>query len=74
MTLARDAASARLDVCDAGGRVVATRALGALGAGAHAFTLDARDARGAPLTPGSYVVRVQAGETQLARRWIVLRR
>ncbi len=66
------AAEVRYALCDARGRVVARRTLGALAAGAHAFAVDARGDDGRALAGGVYVLRVQAGETTLTRRWVVL--
>lgn len=57
---------ARLELLDVMGRVVASRDLGALGAGRHAVDLSAGLARG--LSPGVYLLRLtQAGEARVTR-------
>ena len=58
----------RVTVTDAAGRVVAVLHDGALRAGAHAFTLDAR-----ALESGVYFCRVEAGGRRLARAMTLLK-
>ena len=62
------AADVRMVAYDLLGREAAVLADGPLGAGAQALTVDTR-----ALAPGTYVVRVRAGEAQAARTVTVVR-
>lgn len=62
---------ARVDVYDVGGREVVTLWSGALPAGRHDLRWDARDARGARLPAGLYLVRAMVGAHVLVRRVIL---
>jgi hypothetical protein len=64
-----DASPARLELFDVGGRRIAAREVGALGAGNHIVTL----ADGRTLTPGVYVLRLSAGPRSLTARAVLLR-
>ncbi len=59
---------ARLDLLDLGGRRIAHREVGAMGAGRHAIDLG----EGAVLAPGLYLVRLQQGTFTRTRRLVVL--
>lgn len=61
-------APAYLEVVDAAGRRVASREVGALGAGPHVLGFDRP-----PLAPGIYVVRLTQGARRLTARAVVLR-
>ena len=69
----RDAAEVRVELIDANGRRVHEQSLGSRAAGPLRFALAARDAAGAPLSPGLYFVRVTAGAQHAQVRWAVLR-
>jgi len=60
---------ARLEVTDVGGRRVAAREVGSLGAGRHRVQLG----EGIRLVPGVYVIRLVAGESALTARALVIR-
>ncbi len=62
-------APARLEAFDLAGRRVATREVGALGAGSHVVKLGA----GAPLRCGVYVIRLTSGGRTLATRAVIVR-
>ena len=64
------AMSARLEVLDVQGRLVATLAEGELGAGRHERAWDGTTARGR--AAGLYFVRLQTPEGRLVRRVVVL--
>jgi hypothetical protein len=59
-------------VFDLNGRLVRTLHDGALDAGVHAFTWDARDARGGRVAPGVYLVRASVGESTRIQKMCVL--
>jgi len=63
---------ARLEVFDAAGHRVRTVADGAFVAGAHIVAWDGRDARGNRARPGTYFLRLNAGERS-ANHKLVLR-
>lgn len=67
------AARASVQVIDLAGRAIATLHDGALPAGAHARAWDGRDAGGAAVPPGVYLVRVVAGGRHEVRRVMRLR-
>jgi hypothetical protein len=55
-------------ILDAQGRLIASHALGDLGAGAHSFAWT-----GLRLAPGRYLVELKSGNnTQAARPWVVV--
>ena len=60
---------AGLDLYDVNGRRVRSLDLGPLGAGGHELRLD----RGAPLSPGVYLLRLTQGARSLTARAVVLR-
>ena len=60
---------ATLTLVDVAGRVVATREVGSLGAGAHRVNLG----EGGPLPMGVYLVRLQQGSRTLTTRASVVR-
>jgi sugar lactone lactonase YvrE len=62
------ARSARLDLLDVGGRLVATRDVGVLGAGRHSIDFAA----GRHLSPGLYLIRLQQGAMVSTLRAVVL--
>jgi len=64
--------SARVTVHDVSGRQVAAVWEGSAPAGVHRFAWPHRDARGAPLPPGVYLLRAQLGATRLLHRAVVL--
>jgi hypothetical protein len=64
-----DAAPARLELFDAGGRRIATSEVGALGAGRHNVTIG--EAR--RLAPGVYLFRLTRGARSLTARAVILR-
>ncbi len=66
-------ASVRIAVVDITGRRVASRDLGMRGAGFTQADLEPRDESGAPLAPGLYFVRVEAGPHAATARWVVMR-
>ncbi len=68
VTLAAPATSAMVAVYDALGRLVATLHSGPLSNGTHTFSAGA-----APLAPGVYTVRAEAGADRLARTFSVAR-
>ncbi|HEV2105052.1 MAG TPA: T9SS type A sorting domain-containing protein, partial [Candidatus Eisenbacteria bacterium] len=65
-----DAAPARLEVVDVGGRRVSAQDVGALGPGPHALDLGAARA----LAPGLYFVRLTHGGRTLTTRAVVVGR
>lgn len=67
------AADARLEVLDAAGRRVRALASGAMTAGEHSVSWDLRDAAGAAVRPGWYVVRLTS-DGQSESHPIVVRR
>jgi hypothetical protein len=67
------ACEARLEVFDVDGRRVRTLAAGPWPAGAHRLSWDGSDARGAPIPPGVYLVRLAARGAVHTRRLVVLR-
>ncbi|MBK7369547.1 MAG: T9SS type A sorting domain-containing protein, partial [Candidatus Eisenbacteria bacterium] len=67
------AADARLEVLDAAGRRVRALASGAMTAGEHSVSWDLRDAAGAAVQPGWYVVRLTS-DGQSESHPIVVRR
>ena len=64
-----DASPARLELFDVGGRKIAAREVGALGAGSHLVTLG----EGRTLTPGVYLLRLTQGSRSIMARSIVVR-
>jgi YVTN family beta-propeller protein len=62
-----------LDVFDVSGRRVVRLADGVVAAGPHRVRWDGRDARGAPVAPGVYWVRLEAGNRSESRRLVVVR-
>jgi len=62
-----------LAVFDLEGRRIATLADGVQEAGRHAVNWDGTDAGGRALTPGVYLVRIQAGGTSAALKLLRLR-
>ena len=60
---------AALELFDAGGRRVASRAVGSLGAGRHRVSLAERTR----LAPGVYVIRLTSENRSLTRRVVVMR-
>jgi len=64
-----DASPARLELFDVGGRRIAAREVGTLGAGSHVLTLG--DAR--TLAPGDYLLRLSRGTRSLTARAVILR-
>ena len=60
---------ARLDVFDAGGRMVMSRSVGSLGAGEHLLALEGSTL---PLRPGLYIVRLSQGGRKLSARVVLL--
>lgn len=67
------AASVRLAIHDAQGRLVRVLAEGERQAGAHAVTWDGRDASGSPLAAGLYFARLRAGGETRGQRFVALR-
>ena len=67
------AAPVRLDVLDVDGRRVRALESGGRGAGRHVVIWNGSDDAGRPLASGLYMVRLDAGETRLARRIVHLR-
>jgi hypothetical protein len=68
VTLPEPVADAAITVHDLAGRLVATPWRGPLAAGRHELAWDARDATGARLAPGLYLVRARLGrETRTLR-------
>jgi len=65
-------ASARVTVHDVTGRRVATLWDGVAPAGANRFAWPGRDAHGAPLAPGVYLIHAEVGAVRLAHRVVVL--
>lgn len=65
--------AARLDIYDAGGRLVQSLPAGVLEAGAHELEWDGRDAAGRPVTAGCYTYRLRVNGHEEARRLTVLR-
>lgn len=63
------AGAARLEVFDVGGRRVAAREVGALGAGSHVATFG----DDAPLPPGLYLARLTRGSASSSARVVVTR-
>ena len=63
-----DASPARLELFDVGGRRIAAREVGPLGAGSHVVTLG----DGPRLAPGVYVLRLSQGGRSLTARAVVL--
>lgn len=67
------AGPATLQVFTADGRLVRTLADGPLAAGPHVVSWDGRDERGTPVTAGVYYYKLVSGDTNLARKTVVLR-
>lgn len=67
------AGPARLDVLDLAGRRVATPWDRVTPAGEHRAAWDGTDARGVPVAPGLYVVRLSAGERVVTGRLLRVR-
>jgi hypothetical protein len=63
----------RLVVLDLQGRRVRDLATGAFEAGDHTVRWDGRDARGHPAPPGVYLLRLDAEDAVLTRRFVLLR-
>ena len=64
-----DASAAVLEVFDVGGRKIATRNVGTLGAGSHVVALGV----GERLAPGVYLLRLAQGARSLTVRSVVVR-
>ena len=64
-----DASPARLELFDIAGRRLASREVGALGAGSHVVTLG----DGRAFAPGTYIVRLSHGARALTTRGVFLR-
>ena len=64
-----DAAPARLELYDVGGRRIASREVGGLGAGSHVVPLG----DGRTVAPGVYVLRLTRGGRSLTARGVILR-
>jgi hypothetical protein len=64
-----DASPARLELFDVGGRRIAAREVGTLGAGSHVVTFG--DER--TLAPGIYLLRLVQGTRSLTARGVILR-
>ena len=64
-----DASAARLELFDVGGRRLAERQVGTLGAGSHVVTLGAER----PWAPGVYLLRLTQGTGSLTTRAAVVR-
>lgn len=62
----------RLDVVDVVGRLVRSLVDGPKPAGAHVVSWDGRDRSGANAATGVYAVRLQAGESVLVRKMVIL--
>jgi hypothetical protein len=60
-------------VFDVSGRVVAVLADGRLEAGEHARVWDGRNLEGRPVSPGVYLVRMNAGDFSATRKAVVLK-
>ena len=63
-----DASPARLELFDVGGRKIAAREVGTLGAGSHVVTLG----EGRTLTPGVYLLRLTQGTRSIKARAVVI--
>jgi len=63
----------RVEVLDAGGRLVRRIAMGDRGAGSHELTWDGGDERGAPAPPGLYFIHARWGDAQATCRVVRLR-
>ncbi len=72
LSLAHDA-DVRIDVVDLAGRLVRTLVNGRVAAGDRAFDWDGRDARGAVVAPGLYVVKARAGGAVRTANVVILR-
>ncbi|MEO5988281.1 MAG: FlgD immunoglobulin-like domain containing protein, partial [Candidatus Eisenbacteria bacterium] len=66
------AGSVRVDVLDVSGRRVRTLMAEQATAGSRSLVWDGRDARGASLPAGVYLVRAQSGATVSSRRVVLL--
>jgi len=64
------AGRAEVEVFDLAGRRMAVTQHGWLAAGRHALPWDGRGADGAPVAPGVYLARVQAGDQTTATRFV----
>jgi hypothetical protein len=64
-----DASPARLELFDVGGRRIASREVGTLGAGSHIVTLG----DGRRFAPGVYLLRLSQGTRSLKARGVVVR-
>jgi glucose/arabinose dehydrogenase len=71
-SLAR-ASRARLDVFDARGGLVRTVSDGFLEAGSHAASWDGRDAAGRPAPSGTYLLRLDSGQSRISEKLTLLR-
>jgi hypothetical protein len=67
-----EAGPVRLGLYDLGGRAVRTLVRDARGAGSCTVAWDGRDDRGAPVPPGVYFARLEAGGRALVRRLVRL--
>ena len=73
LAMPRAVPAARVSVLDVTGREVSLLWSDELAAGTHQFAWDARDARGAPVPAGLYLVRAALGADVRVRRVSVLR-
>jgi hypothetical protein len=64
---------AELEVFDVRGTLIATLVHGAQEAGRHVAAWDGRDRSGRPVASGVYFVRLLAGDSQSARKMVLLR-
>jgi FtsP/CotA-like multicopper oxidase with cupredoxin domain len=70
--IARAGTATSLAIFDVEGRLVRALAAGPRGAGSHVATWDRRNEAGARAATGIYLVRLRAGETELARKVVLL--
>ena len=64
----------RVDVFDVLGQRIVTLLDASLLAGSHTLTWDGRNARGARVAEGVYLVRIGAGDRELSKRILLLKR
>ncbi len=70
--IARPGTETSLAIIDVEGRLVRTLAAGPLGSGRHVATWDRRNEAGVRAAAGIYLARLRAGETELARKVVLL--